>query len=138
MSLFAWDDSFSTRIPQIDEQHQRLVAMIGDLDQSVQEGTGGLMISYVFQELIRYVGVHFEDEERLMMQHRFPGLTSHRQEHDFFVMRLKHIQESFQDGDALSKQTLDFLKEWISCHIKGTDQIYASFIKTKTDTEVSC
>ena len=67
-----------------------------------------------------------------MLSHGFPGLAGHRQEHDFFVMRVKHIQESFQDGDILSKETLDFLKEWISCHIKGTDQIYANFIRKES------
>ena len=132
MSVFEWNDSFVLNIPVVDEQHQRLISMISDLDASEREGTGGLLISYVLQELIRYIAIHFEDEERLMLSHGFPGLASHRQEHDFFVMRVKHIQESFQDGDDLSKETLDFLKEWISCHIKGTDQIYAGFIRAET------
>ena len=131
MSLFVWDESFSTGIELIDEQHQRLMAMIAELDQAEGEGTGGLLISYVLQELMRYVVTHFEDEEQLMMRHDFPGLTSHRQEHDFYVERLKHIQESYHDGDTLTRQTLDFLKDWISCHIKGTDQIYAAFIRER-------
>ena len=132
MSIFEWNDSFVLNIPVVDEQHQRLISMISDLDASEREGTGGLLISYVLQELIRYIAIHFEDEERLMLSHGFPGLTGHRQEHDFFVKRVMHIQESFQDGDDLSKETLDFLKEWISCHIKGTDQIYAGFIRAET------
>ena len=132
MSVFEWNDSFVLNIPVVDEQHQRLISMISDLDASEREGTGGLLISYVLQELIRYIAIHFEDEERLMLSHGFPGLAGHRQEHDFFVKRVMHIQESFQDGDDLSKETLDFLKEWISCHIKGTDQIYAGFIRAET------
>ncbi len=132
MSVFEWNDSFVLNIPVVDEQHQRLISMISDLDASEREGTGGLLISYVLQELIRYIAIHFEDEERLMLSHGFPGLASHRQEHDFFVKRVMHIQKSFQDGDDLSKETLDFLKEWISCHIKGTDQIYAGFIRAET------
>ncbi|MBT1071867.1 bacteriohemerythrin [Pelotalea chapellei] len=134
MDLFEWDESFCTGIPHIDEQHQRLISMISDLDKADREGTGGLLISYVLQELMRYVTLHFEEEEQLMMSYDFPGLVSHRQEHDFYVMRLKHVQESYHDGDALSKNTLAFLKDWISCHIKGTDQIYAEFIRTKTGT----
>lgn len=136
MELFEWDESFSTGIPHIDEQHQQLIAMISDLDQAEQEGTGGLLISYVLQELMRYVALHFEEEELLMMRHDFPGLMSHRQEHDFYVKRLKHVQENFHDGDELSRNTLAFLKDWISCHIKGTDQIYAEFIRSKAATAV--
>lgn len=134
MELFEWDESFSTTIPKIDEQHQRLISMISDLDQADREGTGGLLISYVLQELMRYVALHFEEEEQLMMRYDFPGLPSHRQEHDFYVMRLKHVQETYLDGDQLSRNTLTFLKDWISCHIKGTDQIYAEFIRSKVDT----
>lgn len=131
MSIFEWNDSFVLNIPDVDGQHQRLISMISDLEAAVREGTGGLIISYVLQELVRYVAVHFGDEERLMMSHGFPGLASHRQEHDFFVSRVKHIQENYHDGDVLSKETLDFLKQWISCHIKGTDQIYAAFIRAE-------
>jgi hemerythrin-like metal-binding protein len=128
MTLFAWDESLSTRIPHIDEQHRKLVSMINDLDQSVQDGTGGLLISYVLQELIRYVKEHFEDEEQLMVRHNFPELSSHRREHDLFVERLKNIHENFRDGDALSRNVLDFLKDWLLLHIKGTDQEYSEFI----------
>jgi hemerythrin-like metal-binding protein len=106
--------------------------MINDLDQSVQEGTGGLIISNVLQELIRYVKDHFEDEEQLMKRHSFPELTDHRAEHDLFVCRLKQIYENFKDGDVLSSKALDFLKEWLVNHIKGTDQVYAVFISNKT------
>lgn len=128
MTFMAWDTSLETRIPHIDQQHQKLVAMINDLDHSVQDGTGGLLISYVLQELIRYVKEHFEDEEQLMMRYNFPELGSHRKEHDLFVEQLKHIHAEFQDGDALSRSVLDFLKDWLVLHIKGTDQAYAVYI----------
>lgn len=132
MSIFEWNNSFALNIPDIDEQHQRLISLISDLDAAVQDGTGGLLISYVLQELSRYIDVHFEDEERLMQSYGYPELEGHHQEHEFFVSRLKHIKENYRDGDVLSKETLDFLKDWISCHIKGTDQIYAGFIRTET------
>jgi hemerythrin-like metal-binding protein len=102
--------------------------MITCLDQSVMDGTGGLLISNVLQELIRYVKEHFEDEEQLMMRHNFPELTGHRKEHNLFVSRLKDIHENFKDGDELSRNVLDFLQGWLVTHIKGTDQVYAEFI----------
>ena len=129
MALLVWDESLETRIPHIDAQHQKLVSLINNLDQAVQDGTGGLLVSYVLQELIRYVKDHFEDEEQLMLRRRFPGLTDHRREHDIFASRLKEIHATFQDGDALSATILDFLKEWLVNHIRRTDQVYAAFIQ---------
>jgi hemerythrin len=131
MAIIEWNESLALNIPRIDEQHHRLVTMMGELETSVKEGTGGLYINYVLEELIRYITGHFEDEEQLMMRHNFPGLGSHRQEHDSYVTRLKDIKGSFRDGDVLSRHTLDFLEEWIVNHIKGTDQIYGSFIRAE-------
>lgn len=137
MDLFQWNDSFKLNIAKIDEQHEQLISLISELEGAVQDGAGGRLIDYVLQELIRYVGVHFADEERLMMLHGFPGLADHRLQHDSYVTRLKEIQENYQESNALSSATLDFLKEWIATHIKGTDQIYGAFIRTKAGSPVS-
>lgn len=128
MALLEWDESLETRIPHIDEQHRGLVKLINDLDQSLQEGTAGLLVSNVLQELMRYVKDHFEDEEQFMLRHAFPDLPAHRKEHDLFVTRLKDIHANFLDGDALSSNILDFLKGWLVHHIRGTDQVYVAFI----------
>lgn len=130
MSAIEWDESLKVNIPAIDQQHKRLIELIGDLERGVSDGTGGLMISYVFQELIRYVAEHFKDEEELMLRCNFPALTSHRKEHDYYVQTLGELQQATKDGDALSIAALAFMKEWILTHIKVTDQEYASIIKT--------
>lgn len=129
MELLQWDDSFKVHLPQIDEQHERLIQLIRDLDDAVRDGTGGLLISYVMQELIRYVSLHFGDEERLMMEYGFKGLDEHRRKHASYITRLQEIMEQNSDGDALSTATLAFLKEWIVLHIKGADQEYGRFIR---------
>lgn len=129
MTFMLWDASLLTGITLIDNQHMGLVDMINKLDSAVKDGTGGLLVSNVIQELIRYVKEHFEAEEQLMMRNNFPGLSGHRCEHDLFVERLKEIHENFKDGDALSLNVLQFLKEWLIIHIKGTDQVYAGFIR---------
>ena len=64
-----------------------------------------------------------------MLSYNFPGFSGHRKEHDFFVQKLKEIQGGFQDSEETSRNTLDFLVDWIVCHIKGTDQNYGRFIR---------
>ncbi|BCS52368.1 bacteriohemerythrin [Geobacter sp. SVR] len=132
MARFTLDQSFDTGLPKIDQQHRQLVALINDLDEAVEKGTAKAMIGGVLQELIRYVGNHFTDEEALMMRHNFPGLPMHCQEHDFYVTRLSQIQEGLLDGEDLGRNTLDFLLDWLSSHIKGTDMVYAAFIREQT------
>ncbi len=129
MAIFEWDDSIALNIPVIDEQHKGLIDMINMLHDALQKNETDRVIDEIFQKLILYVLEHFSEEERLMLSCRFPHYASHRQEHDQFVNRLKTIQIEFLDGEALGQETLDFLVDWLICHIKGTDQMYRRFIQ---------
>jgi hemerythrin-like metal-binding protein len=128
MAILEWDESISLHIPSIDAQHKELIGWINTLNDAVQKGEGARLIEVTLQKLINYVFEHFSAEEQLMLSYNFPGFTGHRQEHDFFVQKLKEIQGGFQDSDETSRKTLDFMVDWIVCHIKGTDQTYGRFI----------
>jgi hemerythrin-like metal-binding protein len=132
MAILEWDESIALHIPAIDAQHKELIGWINALNDAVQNGEGARLIDETLQKLINYVFEHFSAEEKLMLSYNFPGFTSHRQEHDYFVKKLKEIQGGFQDSDETSRKTLDFLVDWIVCHIKGTDQNYGRFILGKT------
>jgi hemerythrin-like metal-binding protein len=128
MAILEWDESISLHIPSIDAQHKELIGWVNTLNDAVQKGEGARLIEVTLQKLINYVFEHFSAEEQLMLSYNFPGFTGHRQEHDFFVQKLKEIQGGFQDSDETSRKTLDFMVDWIVCHIKGTDQTYGRFI----------
>jgi hemerythrin-like metal-binding protein len=136
MAILEWDESIALHIPTIDAQHKELIGWINALNDAVQKGEGAQLIDETLQKLINYVLVHFAAEEKLMLSYNFPGFTRHRQEHDYFVQKLKEIQGGFQDSEATSRKTLDFMIDWIVCHIKGTDQNYGRFILGKmSETE---
>lgn len=129
MAFPEWDESMALGIPTIDSQHKELIVWSKSLEGAVQKGGGALVIDDVLQKLIGYVHKHFSDEERLMLSCNFPDFTSHRQEHDFFVTRLKDLHNGITSGEELSVKTLDFLIDWLVSHIKGTDQNYGRFIR---------
>lgn len=134
MAILEWDESIALHIPAIDAQHKELIGWINALDDAVRKGEGAHLIHETLQKLINYVFEHFSAEEQLMLSYNFPGFTSHRQEHDYFVQKLKEIQGGFLDSDEASRKTLDFLVDWIVCHIRGTDQNYGRFILEKMNT----
>jgi len=135
MAILEWDESIALHIPAIDAQHKALIGWINALNDAVQKGEGELIIDETMKKLVNYVFEHFAAEEQLMLSYNFPGFTSHRQEHDYFVQKLKEIQGGFQDSAETSRNTLDFLVDWIVCHIKGTDQNYGRFILGKMSEE---
>lgn len=128
MKKFEWDDNISLGIPAIDSQHKLLFGWINSLNEAVIRGDEHEKIAETIFNLINYVTVHFTDEERLLLSFKYPELISHRKEHDQFVTRLQAIQTSFNNGNAIGDEILEFLVEWLVCHIKGTDQDYSRFM----------
>ncbi|MGB9082666.1 MAG: bacteriohemerythrin [Desulfuromonadaceae bacterium] len=133
MPVFEWDNSIALGIPAIDEQHKALFGWINTLDEAIKGGDGSEAVGEVIWKLITYVTEHFSAEERLMLSCGYPGIAAHRKEHDQFVSRLRDIQVSFIDGHEMSENVLDFLADWLVCHIKGTDQAYSRFIRQQAE-----
>jgi len=129
MANFEWDDSIALGIPTIDAQHKALFGWIDTLNVAIRNGVGSEAVGEVIWKLITYVTEHFGEEERLMLSCNYPGLADHRKEHDQFVSRLHEIQVNFIDENEMSKSVLDFMVDWLVCHIKGTDQGYSRFIQ---------
>jgi len=134
MAIFEWDESIALGISTIDEQHKALFGWINNLNEAVKRGDGAEEVGEVIWKLITYVTEHFSAEERLMLSCNYPGLAAHRKEHDEFVSRLQEIQRNFNDGHEMGKNILDFLVDWLVCHIKGTDLGYSRFIQQRAET----
>lgn len=128
MAIFQWDNSIALGIPIIDAQHKALFSWIDTLNSAIKNGDGAEAVGEVIWKLITYVTEHFSEEERLMLSCHYPDLAAHRIEHDQFVSRLQEIQVSFIDGHEMGASVLDFMVDWLVCHIKGTDQGYSRFI----------
>ena len=133
MAIFEWDNSIELGIPTIDEQHKALFGWINALDDAIRNGDGSEAVGEVIWKLITYVTEHFSAEERLMLSGNYPELAAHRKEHDGFVSRLREIQVDFIDGHEMGTNVLDFLVDWLVCHIKGTDQRYSRFIRQQEE-----
>ena len=133
MAIFTWDDSIALGIPTIDGQHKALFGWINTLNAAIKNGDGSEAVGEVIWNLITYVTEHFSEEERLMLSYNYPGLAAHRKEHDQFVSRLREIQVDYIDGHEMGENILDFLVDWLVCHIKGTDQGYSRFIHQQAE-----
>ena len=128
MTIFEWDESIALGIPSIDNQHKALFDWMNSLNVAITNGDGKEKVEEIINNLVKYVIVHFSDEERLMLSWNYPSLVTHRKEHDHFITKLQDIQSSFNAGNDMSANVLDFLVDWLVCHIKRTDLAYSCFI----------
>ncbi|WP_029458631.1 bacteriohemerythrin [Solidesulfovibrio alcoholivorans] len=131
-AILQWDQSLAVNIGDIDEQHQKLVQMICDLHEAMRTGKGKGQVESILRELEEYAVEHFGFEEKLMEKHKYPGYLNHRKEHEKFVDQVIAFGNDFRaNRAALTTEVMNFLKNWLVGHIKGTDKKYSSFFNER-------
>lgn len=131
MALINWNDSYSVKVKEMDEQHKKLIEMINQLHDAMKVGKGKEVIGNVLTALTDYTRKHFTLEETLMKIHGYPGYEDQKKAHNIMVTQVVNIQKKFSEGNILSQQVMTFLKEWLIHHIQGMDQKYGPYFNGK-------
>lgn len=128
--LLVWDNGFSVNITSLDNQHSRLVGMLNVLSESVARGEGKKVLTMLLNALMEYTKAHFATEEGLMAKHGYEALAEHKAEHDFMTATVLRFQREFEEKEQdISPRLLQFLREWLSNQILGTDRQYSTFLR---------
>lgn len=130
--IMRWTDSLSVGISSIDNQHKRLIDLINTLFSEMNSGNSKHAVSSALTKLIEYTGSHFAYEEELFIKHGYPDKNTHMRIHKNLVSQVLDFQKQFDSGEAdVSLELMEFLKDWLIKHIKGTDAKYSSFLLSK-------
>ncbi len=68
-----WQDAFSVNVNEIDQQHKKLIGMINELFDAMEEGRGRAILSGLLEEMVDYSKTHFSNEEAYMRRFEFEG-----------------------------------------------------------------
>lgn len=126
MALMTWDESLSVGIPSIDEQHKKLMKMINDLHDGMLGKKSREVLGPILDGLILYTVEHFDYEEKLFARTAYAQAPAHKEEHTKLRQKAIDIHERFKasGSGALSLEVLNFLRDWLMGHIKGSDKQY--------------
>ncbi len=132
MAYMEWTTDLAVGIGEFDEQHKRLIAILNEMHQAMQEGRGKDVLCDVLDRMADYTEYHFSSEETYFDQYGYPQSSQHKKEHENLMKRVHDLQEKAR-GPAflLSVEVLEFLKNWIQGHIRGSDQRYTDFFRQK-------
>ncbi len=123
--VFPWHEHFNTGINRIDEQHQKLVALLNRLACSLTLSENPDSTE-PFDELTRYACVHFSDEEQIWSEYfeQDDWLTSHHQSHATFVSELGELKQRAQGQQPqdVFEEIIHFLIRWLAFHILFEDK----------------
>jgi hemerythrin len=122
--MLKWDETMTTGIANLDEQHKWLIEQFNGLLVAVAEGHEYEEIGKMLDSLQFYAKWHFEREEHCMETYRCPIAEKNRQSHQAFTTHFDHLYHHYQTT-ALDQQllysTITELAEWINEHIRGID-----------------
>jgi len=125
-AIFPWKEAYSVGIPQIDEQHKRLIGLINGLHAAMMQKTGNQALSSIFADLIRYTKEHFAFEEKMLAARSYSALAAHKAEHLDLTRQVVELRDNFQAGKLMiTLDVMRFLKRWLASHILEKDLMYA-------------
>jgi hemerythrin-like metal-binding protein len=132
MAAIRWSEELSVEIGSIDSQHKKLIDLINSFYESVNKGLAKEKMLELIKALKDYTQYHFSNEERYMKQYGYPDFENHKKEHQQFIDTVLNFEERYKSGKLLlSLEVTNFIKDWVTNHILGTDKKYSKFFIQK-------
>jgi len=132
MAFIKWDEKYSLKMKEVDEQHQHLFELINKLHEAVITGKERTTLAEMLNELIDDTVEHFQTEEKLFEEHKYPEYDIHKKEHDDLTKRILELQTQFGKCRAIiSFEVLGFINDWLLDHTLHSDQKYFLYMHDK-------
>ena len=133
MEWITWSDDLSLGNEKIDGDHQKLVAIINQLADSVmnpspQDNDAGLL-----DDLLAQTVDHFAEEDRLMASHAYPDAEAHMAEHAKLIKIAFDTKAEFEADMSTSVALLRFLRKWLTQHIRTADKALEDYLAHKRE-----
>lgn len=131
MAAFAWNESYSVRVQQLDQQHQKLFQLINSLADAMSGGRGEAVVREIVDQLAIYTRTHFLQEEALMRQTGYPDCAAHKELHRKLMEDVERYKRDLLEGRPVNTVSLlNFLREWLVEHIRRSDKAYSAHLNS--------
>jgi len=120
-----WKDSYLIGVPEIDNQHIKLVQAIDKFTEACSQGRGRASIEQTLNFVVMYTKDHFRDEESIQAKYSYPGLIAHKRIHAAFIQDVGALVEEFKKvgpNVALTGRINKTLVDWLIKHISTEDK----------------
>jgi hemerythrin len=127
MSPIAWEQGLSVGVRELDQQHQKLIEMLNELESAMRAGKGKESMVGTLTTLAGYTKTHFALEEKYFAQYDYPDVGKHISEHQAFIRKVKDFIDNYNaDKVGLTMDIHSFLRNWVANHIMQEDKKYGA------------
>ena len=130
---FTWTKDLETGNAQIDREHQEPIRALNDLLAACSVGKGRSELSRTLDFLEQYTRTHFQHEETLQLQSRYPDYAAHKKLHEGFVRTVGNLSAKLKaEGPTIQLvgEINQQLGNWLVNHIKKEDVKVARHIQS--------
>lgn len=124
-----WSSEYELGIQVIDNQHERIVDYINDVDELQSRNADRDQLEQVLYCLVDYTQSHFAFEEALLEQVGYSALTEHQATHQAFISQIALMHNDFKNGQDVADQLAEVLLKWLLEHIRSDDRSYSATVK---------
>jgi hemerythrin-like metal-binding protein len=122
MRLLDWKDEYSVGIEAVDHEHKELIALINRLYAELDAAEARQTVPAFFGDLLKAISSHFALEEKVMREHEYGRLDSHKADHERLLDDLRDIMDAFDHAVEIDTVELaDRLDVWFSRHFRTHD-----------------
>ena len=140
MKYMEWEDSFNLNIESIDQQHSKLVDIINLLYEATQPDSSKdelyALVDVLDKEarainkMLEYTVFHFQHEEKLLLDNKYPDYEEHKERHDSFTKQVAMYKKHFDSAENVDvNEMMGYLKSWLREHILIEDKKYVPYLK---------
>jgi len=128
MAVFiAWKPHYSVGDTSLDSQHMIILGLINELYAAVSSNQEQSNLKSIVERLMNYTITHFQHEERIMLEHDYPDLHNHKQQHENLRRQTMALCENL--NLVTGRDMLRFLKDWWVGHIQEQDKAYSPYLR---------
>ena len=126
--LFNFDQKYKFGIPEVDNEHSKLVDILNDVNDLLVQGKRDDGRKLFKEKLTDYINTHFRNEEKFLEKMGYPDLEEHKKVHIAFKESFNSLTPSITSSDeAAFRKALNDGYMWLISHIGMTDKKYANF-----------
>lgn len=126
-----WDNVLCIGIGNIDNKHKELFNLINKLVNVMKEKESKHAILRVFNTFEQYVITHFNEEEAIQKQNKYPGYVIQHNEHEEFKSQLKELKDVIENTEVSILFVIQMQQNmftWFRKHIMNLDRKFGTFL----------
>jgi hemerythrin len=134
-NFLQWRTDYSIGIQEVDNQHKIIIQLINDLLKICRENNNGgdyESFNRLVEIILEHFQKHFETEEKLMLEKKYPQYAEHKKRHDKLLEDIKKMLDKIikePQKNSLINMVI-FLREWFVENIYIMDKQLGEYLKS--------